>query len=177
MDSRVFAPSIRPTKAPRHEAGFIPRHLVLCRYFARGYCSRGDSCMFSHSQDPMQSRGCPSIHSLLLHTHRLLGLQGNHHTVIPFWNNYTCELYFTPLDAMVWMVTIAFSPQSHAEKRYEIRCPSLSPQPIIVPPPSPSSSSVTTPDEASPLSTSLYQRDRHPRHQRWPRISPQLTRP
>jgi len=49
------------------------------------------------------------------------------------------------------MITIALSPQQHAEQHWEIRCSSLSPRPIVVPPPSPSSSSVTTLDEASPI--------------------------
>jgi hypothetical protein len=119
MNSRTFASSIRPPKAPRHEAGFTPRHSIPCRYFARGYCSRGESCMFSHSfYDPTQSQG----------------LQGNHHAIVPFWNSYT-----------------TFSPQPCAKRPYEIRRPSLSPDPIIVPPPSPSSSSVTTSDESSPI--------------------------
>lgn len=72
MNCRTFVPSIRPQKAPRHEAGSTPRHLIPCRYFARGYCSRGDSCMFSHSF-PTQPQG----------------LQGNYHAVVPFWNNYS----------------------------------------------------------------------------------------
>jgi len=119
MNSRTFIPSIRPSKAPRHEAGSAHRHSIPCRYFARGYCSRGDSCMFSHSfYDPTQSQG----------------LQGNHHAVVPFWNNYT-----------------TFSPQPYAGRPYEIRRSSLSPVSVVVPPPSPSSSSVATPDETSPL--------------------------
>jgi len=75
--------------------------------------------MFSHSfYDPTQSQG----------------LQGNHHTIVPFCNNYTM-----------------FSPQPHAGRPYEMRRSSLNrPESIIVPPPSPSSSSVTTPDEISP---------------------------
>jgi hypothetical protein len=75
--------------------------------------------MFSHSfYDPTQSQG----------------LQGIHHTIVPFWNNRTTT-----------------SPQPYAEHHYKTRCSPPSPQPIVVPPPSPSSSSVTTPDEASPL--------------------------
>jgi len=62
------------------------------------------------------------------------GSQGNLHAAAPFWNSYA-----------------AFSHQPHAEHYYEIRRSSLSPQPTAVPPPSPSSSSVTTPDEVSPL--------------------------
>jgi len=117
MNSRTFVPPIRPAKAPRHEAGSTPRHLIPCRYFARGYCSRGDSCLFSHSfNDPAQ----------------LQGLQGNHHTIVPFWNNYS-----------------SFSPQPYARRHPEIRRSSV-PQVIAVPP-SPSSSSVATPDEAVPI--------------------------
>ncbi|KAF9643276.1 hypothetical protein BDM02DRAFT_1542754 [Thelephora ganbajun] len=62
------------------------------------------------------------------------GLQGEHRTIVPFWNNYTI-----------------FSPQPYTEHHCETRRSSLSPQPIVVPPPSPSSSSVTTPDDASPI--------------------------
>ena len=149
MDSRIFAPSIRPPRAPRHEAGSIPRHLVPCRYFARGYCGRGDSCMFSHSYNTIQSRGCLSIRSLLHRTHRSIGSQSNRHTVVPFRNNYTSEFHFLLLDMMVWTIMKASPPQSHAGRHYEIRHSSLSPHPIIVPQSSPSSS-VTTPDEASP---------------------------
>lgn len=117
MNCRTFVPSIRSLRAPRHEAGFTPRHLIPCRYFARGYCSRGDTCTFSHSF-PIQTQG----------------LQGNYHTIVPFWNNYS-----------------AFSPQPYAKRHPEIRRPSVSEsinlQPIATPP-SPSSS-VTTPDEFS----------------------------
>ena len=152
MNSRIFTPSIRPPKAPRHEAGSTPRHLIPCRYFARGYCSRGDSCMFSHSfYDPIQYRGCPPIYSPLFHTHRLIGLQGNHHTFVPFWNNGTGEFDSILLDGVVYIISVVFSPQPYAERYHGVRRPSLSPQLIIGPPPSPSSSSVTTPGEASPL--------------------------
>ena len=58
------------------------------------------------------------------------------------------------------MITIAFSPQPYTEHRYEVQCTSLSPQPIIVPPPSPSSS-VTAPDEAS-LPFNLHLREALP---------------
>jgi hypothetical protein len=122
MNFRSFASSIRPPKAPRHEAGSTPRHSIPCRYFARGYCSRGDSCMFSHSfYDPTQPQG----------------LQGNHLPIVPFWSTYT-----------------PFSPQPPAKRPYVTRRPSLNPEPIIVPPRSPSSSSVTTPDETSPIFSS-----------------------
>ena len=101
MNSRIFVPSIRPQKAPRHEAGST-RHLIPCRYFARGYCSRGDSCMFSHSfYDPAQSRGCPPNRSTPQHTHRSLGLQGNHRTIMPFWNNYTSGFCLVLLNVAV----------------------------------------------------------------------------
>jgi len=138
MNSRIFAPSIRPLKAPRHEAGSTPRHLIPCRYFARGYCSRGDSCMFSHSlhnQTQLQSfSGFASSSSTLHNTYRSLGLQGNQHPTTLFRNN--CP---------------TFSPHPYAKYHPETRRSLLSPRPIIVPPPSPSSSSVTTPDEVSPL--------------------------
>ncbi|KAF9783504.1 hypothetical protein BJ322DRAFT_158551 [Thelephora terrestris] len=59
--------------------------------------------------------------------------KGNHHTIVPFWNNYS-----------------AFSPQQYARRHPEIRRSSV-PQLIPVPPPSPSSSSVATPDEVYPI--------------------------
>jgi len=132
MNFRSFASSIRPQKAPRHEAGSTPRHSIPCRYFARGYCSRGDSCMFSHSfYDPTQTQG----------------LQSNHHAIVPFWNNHTI-----------------FSPQPYAKRPYGTRRPSLNinPEPMVIPPPSPSSSSVTTPDENSPLFNSKLPGDSSP---------------
>jgi hypothetical protein len=101
MNCRTFFPSVRPPKAPRHEAGSTPRHLIPCRYFARGYCSRGDSCMFSHSlHDPTQFQGCLPTCSTLRNTHRLSGLQGNH-AIIPYWNNYSSESYSIFLDVAV----------------------------------------------------------------------------
>lgn len=75
------------------------------------------------------------FHSLLDST-QSQGLQGNHQIITPFWNNYS-----------------TFSPQPYTKSHPESRRPSispLSPQLIAVPPPSPSSSSVATPDEASP---------------------------
>jgi hypothetical protein len=81
-----------------------------------------------------------------------LGLQGNHHTIVPYWNNYSSESSHSVFNAAVPIISIAFSPQPYTKFNPEIRrlsTSSLSPRQITVPPPSPSSSSVATPDETS----------------------------